>query len=151
MMEAKPAEPIMSDHRGRCLCGAVRYAVTGPLRPVVYCHCKMCRQTSGHFVAATACTLPQLSIEPSEHLKWYRSSPKAERGFCGQCGANLFWKPTSGTHVSIWAGTLADPTGLSSAGHIFVAEKGGYYTLDDGLPQFAGNASDDSLVPPPAA
>jgi len=40
--------------RGRCLCGAVRYELRGPLRPVVACHCNMCRRTSGHFAAATA-------------------------------------------------------------------------------------------------
>ena len=38
-----------------CLCKGVHYEVHGPLRPVVFCHCEMCRRTSGHFVAATAC------------------------------------------------------------------------------------------------
>lgn len=139
----------MADIHGGCLCGAVSYNVTGPLRPVVYCHCKMCRRTSGHFVAATACNLPQLSIRPSEHLRWYQSSPEAQRGFCGNCGSNLFWKPTSGTYVSICAGTLADPTGLAGAEHIFVEDKGDYYTLDDALPQFSRNAPGDSLIPLP--
>ena len=39
---------------GRCACGAVRYRVTGPLRPVVACHRETCRRTSGHLVAATS-------------------------------------------------------------------------------------------------
>ena len=129
----------MSGTEGSCLCEAVRYTVAGPLRPVVYCHCKMCRRTSGHFVAATACDLSQLTIHPSEHLRWYQSSAEAQRGFCGRCGSNLFWKPTDGTTVSIWAGTLADPTGLMGGEHIFVADKGDYYALDDGLPQYAEN------------
>ena len=133
----------MPGTHGCCLCGAVRYTVTGSLRPLVYCHCKMCRRTSGHFVAATACHSSNLTIQPSEHLKWYQSSSEAQRGFCGRCGSNLFWKPASGTDVSIWAGTLADPTGLVGAKHIFVADKGDYYTLDDGLPQFSHNAPGD--------
>jgi hypothetical protein len=137
----------MPDTLGRCLCGAVSYTVSGSLRPVIFCHCKMCRRTSGHYVAATACMLSQLTIEPSEHLRWYQSSSEAQRGFCGQCGSNLFWKPTSGAYVSIWAGTLADPTGLSGAEHIFVADKGDYYTLDDGLPQFSHNPPSASLAP----
>jgi hypothetical protein len=141
----------MAGTHGCCLCGAVSYTVTGPLRPVIYCHCKMCRRTSGHFVAATACNLSQLSIQPSEHLRWYQSSSEAQRGFCGKCGSNLFWKPTSGTHVSIWAGTLSDPTGLAGAEHIFVEDKGDYYTLDDALPQFNRNAPGDSLIPSPTA
>ena len=38
---------------GSCLCGEVAYEVTGPLRPVVNCHCLQCRKTTGHFMAAT--------------------------------------------------------------------------------------------------
>ncbi|MCG6858134.1 MAG: GFA family protein, partial [Salaquimonas sp.] len=39
--------------RGSCLCGAISFAVTGPMRPVVACHCNQCRKQSGHFFAAT--------------------------------------------------------------------------------------------------
>ena len=88
----------MSATRGRCLCGGVQFRVNGPLRPVVYCHCKMCRRTSGHILAATACALPHLSIDQSESLRWYESSAHAKRGFCSVCGSNLFWKPASGTY-----------------------------------------------------
>jgi hypothetical protein len=35
------------------------------------------------------------------------------------------------------AGTLNLPTGLEAKGHIFVAEAGDYYHIDDGLPQSA--------------
>jgi hypothetical protein len=131
---------IMSVVRGRCLCGGVEFGVTGPLRPVVYCHCKMCRRSSGHFVAATACAVPHLSIDRSETLRWYASSGVAARGFCGVCGSNLFWKPASGTHVSIMAGTLEDPTGLKAAAHIFVSAKGDYYSLEDGLARHGDGA-----------
>src|SRR5262245_23873659 len=32
------------DHKtGSCLCGAVRFDITGPLRPVIACHCTQCR------------------------------------------------------------------------------------------------------------
>jgi hypothetical protein len=138
----------MAVMNGRCLCGAVEFSVKGPLRPVVYCHCTMCRRASGHFVAATACAMPQLSIQPSEQLRWYQSSAQALRGFCSRCGSNLFWRPTSGPHVSIWAGALDDPTGLRGAMHIFVADKGDYYTLDDGLPQYRQDAPEERLSAP---
>jgi hypothetical protein len=34
------------------------------------------------------------------------------------------------------AGLFDHPTGLSGACHIFVADKGDYYGINDGLPQF---------------
>jgi hypothetical protein len=39
-------------HRGHGLCKSVQYEIHGPRRPVVYCHCQMCRRTSSHFIAA---------------------------------------------------------------------------------------------------
>jgi hypothetical protein len=122
---------------GHCLCGAVDYKVSGELRPVICCHCEQCRRTSGHFVAATACRPEQLTIVGEENIKWYRSSAAAERGFCQNCGSNLFWKPAHGGHWSIWAGSLDRPTGLQASQHIYVHMKSDYYELDDGLPQFA--------------
>ena len=117
---------------GGCLCGAVRYRVTGPLRPVIACHCTQCRKTSGHHVAATSA--PRDKVEVHGPVAWFASSETARRGFCPTCGSNLFWDGP-GTHLSIMAGTLDAPTGLSLAGHIFVADKGDYYNIADDLPQ----------------
>ena len=124
----------MSEKRGRCLCGGVQFSIAGPLRPVIYCHCILCRRSSGHFVAATACAMPHLTLHRSDSLQWYRSSQQAQRGFCRICGSNLFWRPDSGTHISIMAGTLDDPTGVRGVAHIHVHSKGDYYTVEDGLP-----------------
>ncbi|HVS77410.1 MAG TPA: GFA family protein, partial [Steroidobacteraceae bacterium] len=121
--------------RGRCVCGGVRFEVCGPLRSVIYCHCTLCRRFSGHFVAATACASEHLRLVCAGTLRWYRSSAIARRGFCGTCGSQLFWEPGHGDHISIWAGSLDAPTGLTAAKHIFVADKGDYYQIQDGLPQ----------------
>ena len=120
---------------GGCLCGAVRYRVDGPLRPVVACHCSQCRRTSGHHVAATSAPRGAVAIEGE--VTWFASSPEARRGFCGICGSNLFWDG-GGAGLSIMAGTLDGPTGLAMAGHIFVADRGDYYDIADGLPQAEG-------------
>ena len=122
---------------GGCLCRAVRYEVRGPLRPVVDCHCTMCRRTSGHFAAFTATRPGALVLIESEGLRWYRSSAAARRGFCEICGSSLFWEPASGDRVSIAAGTLDLPTGLETVVHVFVEDAGDYYEIGDGLPQRA--------------
>ncbi len=128
-------------HTGSCLCGEITYVVTGPLRPVVACHCVQCRKSSGHHVAATSCHRD--NIEVTGKVTWYQSSGTARRGFCGTCGSNLFWDG-AGVNLSIFAGTLDGPTGLKMAGHIFCADKGDYYELADDLPK--ADTSDPSLT-----
>ena len=131
-------EQTMADeiHSGSCLCGGVRYQVVGALRPVQYCHCSQCRKTSGNFVGATACARDDFRITCDETLSWYRASDIPKRGFCSCCGGNLFWNPDHGRHMSIFAGTLDQPTGLSADSHIFVDDKADYVSLNDGLNQY---------------
>jgi hypothetical protein len=83
----------------------------------------------------TSAPSANLELTASKPLVWYRSSAGAERGFCGACGSNLFWKQAGRDDISIAAGTLDSPTGLAVVHHIFVADKSDYYTIDDGLPQ----------------
>lgn len=120
---------------GGCLCGAVRYHVTGKLRPVIACHCSQCRRATGSYMTATAAMRDDLTIEGAENLTWFISSDTARRGFCRLCGSNLFWEGKDLPYVSITAGSLNGPTGLQLDRHIFVADKGDYYRIADGVPQ----------------
>ncbi|MEO0918167.1 MAG: GFA family protein, partial [Pseudomonadota bacterium] len=94
-------------------------------------HCAQCRKTSGHHVAATSAARDAMTIEGE--VTWYQSSTTARRGFCATCGSNLFWDG-QGSHLSIFAGALDPPTGLTLAGHIFCADKGDYYEITDAVP-----------------
>lgn len=123
-------------HDGGCLCGAVRYRVEGKLRPVVMCHCGQCRRWTGHFVAATAARLADFSLQREAELSWYRSSPKARRGFCGNCGSSLFWQGDDLDYIAILAGTLDGTTELTVAQHIFCLDRGDYYDIDPVVARF---------------
>ncbi|MCB2055113.1 MAG: GFA family protein [Geminicoccaceae bacterium] len=134
----------MNDERvieGGCLCGAVRYRVDGVLRPVVNCHCGQCRRTHGAFGPYTDCARADLTLLRDETLAHYRSSPDVRRSFCARCGSTLFWDRDGAPHISICAGTLDLPSGLSTAGHIYVADKADFYEIDDGLPRFEGSSA----------
>lgn len=117
--------------RGSCLCGNVSFVIDGDARPVVACHCTQCRKTSGHFVAATQVDVDKLHVEDGGSLTWFDSSAEAKRGFCGNCGSQLFWKMHSEDRISIMAGSLDGDTGLTIAKHIFTDTKGDYYPLPD--------------------
>ena len=120
---------------GRCLCGRVTLEIARLARDVVYCHCSQCRRQTGHFYAAADARDEDLVVGGEEHLTWYAASDEAKRGFCRHCGSALFWKANGSAKTSILAGCLDSPTGLDATAHIFVADKGDYYALDDGLAQ----------------
>jgi hypothetical protein len=103
---------------------------------VVYCHCSQCRKQTGHFYAATNVTDTGLDVEGEDNITWFQSSDFARRGFCRTCGSALFWKRQGATYTSVMAGLFDEPTDLSAACHIFVADKGNYYEIADALPQF---------------
>jgi hypothetical protein len=126
---------------GRCLCGAVRYEVRGPMRGVLQCHCEECRRWHGHVSASTAVRRADLVLVEERGLRWIdspRSAARARRGFCAECGSSLFWDPPGRDTISIAAGTLDSPTGLHVTGHWYVEQAGDYYDLpSDGLPRAA--------------
>ncbi len=121
--------------KGGCLCGAVRFEATGARATVNFCHCSQCRRVSGHHWAATRANLADFRLTQDEGLTWFRSSDWAKRGFCRHCGASLFYQLNDAGHIGIAAGSLDTPTGLTGGKHIFVADKGDYYDIADGLPQ----------------
>lgn len=119
-----------------CLCGAVCYAVTGPLRDIVNCHCSMCQKLHGNFGPHTKASKVNISITHSAGLAWFKTSEVARRGFCSECGSSLFWEPFKLDATGIIAGSLDDHVGLKTMGHIFVAEKPGFYEITDNCPSF---------------
>ena len=98
---------------GRCLCGAIRYAVRGELADVSDCHCERCRQFTGHYMAATSAELDDIDIQdPDSLLRWFFPVPEAGYGFCSGCGSSLFWQSTvNPDRRSICAGTLEHANG----------------------------------------
>lgn len=122
--------------RGRCLCGAVSYVVTGELRDVVNCHCERCRRFTGHHMAATSAAVVDLEVTGEEELRWF-AVPGAEYGSCRTCGSSLFWRSEEWPdHWSICAGTLEPPTGLRTVEAWWVSHASDYATRPD-LPEHA--------------
>jgi hypothetical protein len=115
----------------------VRFEVEGELKAPDACHCGQCRKQSGHFWASTDLPMSQVSLQGEDQVRWYQSSPKVRRGFCGTCGSFLFWQPIGQPRIAIAMGAFDQPTDTTLAMHIFTADKGDYYEIADGLPQNA--------------
>lgn len=122
-------------HKGSCLCGAVRFEVAGSLSGPDACHCTQCRRQSGHYWASTDVPRSALTVQGADAITWFPSSDKVRRGFCSTCGSVLFWDPIGKDWLGIAMGAFDPPTETRLAMHIFVAEKGDYYDIADGVPQ----------------
>jgi hypothetical protein len=127
--------------RGSCLCGAVRFEVEGALeKQPELCHCSQCRKQTSHAFAGVNVRRDALTVHGEDKVTWYQSSEKVRRGFCSACGSALFWNPgiEGYQYISIGMGAFEAPTGVRLAKHTFVAEKGDYYDITDGVPQSQG-------------
>jgi hypothetical protein len=123
---------------GRCLCGAVGFRVTGPLRDVMNCHCHRCRRFTGHHMAATSARTTDVEIsDVAGLLTWFFPVEQAGYGFCRRCGSSLFWTSTgSPDRLSICAGTLEPPTRLQTVEAWWASEASDYAVRPD-LPEHA--------------
>jgi len=128
-------------HKGSCLCGAVAFEIEAELADPIGCHCKQCRQQSGHYYSAVAAPKSAVRIAQDETLEWYRHTNIATRGFCAACGSTLFWRGDTDAYVMVAMGSLDGPTGLHLKDHYWVDFKGDYYQVADGLPQHQGGGA----------
>jgi hypothetical protein len=85
---------------GGCQCGAVRFRVAG-LGRASLCHCRMCQKAFGSIGGAlvTARGLQWTRGTP----KRFRSSNRAERGFCADCGTPLTFEAEGEVDIAIAA------------------------------------------------
>ncbi len=124
MSDAATAKPIT----GHCLCGAVTVTMT-PAKPhLEACHCEMCRRWCGSAYVAVQGD-DQVSFTGEEHITRYTSSDWAERGFCSQCGSNLFYCFTPSGSYSFLAGLFDDLGDMTLGEEIFVDEQPPYYSF----------------------
>ena len=83
---------------------------------------------SGHFWAASSVPIARFRLRADTSLRWFAASPIAERGFCADCGAFLFWKPGARDQISFAAGALDGATGLTIESDWFAVDAADYYT-----------------------
>lgn len=123
---------------GQCHCGAVAYEVTGEPVHGALCHCSDCRRCAGApAVGWTAFKSEQFALRRGVPVL-YRSSPKAERWFCGACGTGLYYinEAVLPGLVDIQTATLDDPNAFPPQAHIQMADAVGWEASLNELPRF---------------
>ena len=112
---------------GGCLCGAVRFEVTGEGGNPHSCSCRNCQQHTG------APTVAWVEFA-RDQVRWtgaagapatYRSSEYSSRAFCTACGSSIGAIDDAPT-VALLVGSFDDPTQAA-----FAPE---YHSFEDGRP-----------------
>jgi len=123
--------------KGGCLCGKIRYQISGRLFDASNCHCSMCRRQHG------AAFVTYADFNPDE-FKWlsgedlvriYEPLPGAGWCFCSQFGSSLAGTD-KGKITSITLATVEGDPGINPESHIFVGSAAEWYQINDDLPQF---------------
>jgi hypothetical protein len=123
---SRDSDNVDAVYTGTCVCGAISYSAS-KLGPLWYCHCDQCRNMTGHHMAAVQVDFENFTLRGEP--KWYYVSDVSRHGFCGDCGCQLFWRNDNNDYLSVTAGSLDNTAGLMLKGHVFTAEKGGYYKI----------------------
>lgn len=132
---------------GKCMCGAVKFSATAESPNVVACHCDMCRRWSaGPFLALECQTV---SFEGQENIGRIRSSDWAERGFCTNCGSNLFYHIVKSNDYQIAAGLFDDQSMLHMSLQVFTDSRPEFYEFSNETKMMTGADVFAMFAPPP--
>lgn len=121
-----------------CLCGDIRVTAGLPSRWVAHCHCTLCQRGAGAgFVtwagfAASGCEIN----DPHHRLRWFISSPGAERGFCEHCGSSLLFRSQRWPdELHITRANFTTALDREPQAHVFYDTHVNWIALADDLPR----------------
>lgn len=126
---------------GSCLCGKVKFEISGEPYSLSYCHCSRCRKAAGIYSAVLIGKAGDLRITHGEDFI-AKTDPgsdwKFERCFCRECGTSLGDLATGDIYV-VAASALDDDPGIRPSAHIHTASKPDWYEINDDLKKFEGD------------
>lgn len=140
----KPANTGKRLLAGKCLCGAVQYAVADEFVYAANCHCSNCRRATGSaFKPFAGIERAKLTVTQGRDrlLIYGDNKEKAHDAHCGVCGSLLYSLVRDGQYVHVTLGTLVDAPTIRPSCHIFVGSKAPWYTITDDLPQYEGHVA----------
>ena len=131
----------MATHTGGCLCGAIRYEITGEPVRAAHCHCDECRRATGSSFATVA-------FFKEEDVKVIQGTPKhffhpADSGntmtkeFCGNCGSQVLGAGSGSPGVrSVRVGTLDDASFVKPQMNLYTGKALPFTRLPDDTEHF---------------
>ena len=122
---------------GGCLCGAVRYRVSGAPSNSMICHCQTCRRAAGAPLVAWVTFFTRDFVLTKGQPGSFRSSESVRRTFCPACGTPLTYEHAdSPKSVDITTCSLDDPQAFPPTHHSWLSHDLAWVKSGDGLPAF---------------
>ncbi|HTM95817.1 MAG TPA: GFA family protein [Croceibacterium sp.] len=125
---------------GGCLCGAIRYRLTGPSLFVSQCCCKDCQKATGTgHTTIVGIHKDQLAIEgtPATYTNAGESGGSVTRHFCGTCAGRLYTSgDLPGDFIMVQAGSLDDPGAIAPQSVIYLKDAVSWDHFDPALPKY---------------
>lgn len=113
-------------HRGSCLCGQVKFEVTGDFESFFLCHCQYCQKDTGSAHAANlfSSTAKLNWISGQDEIQTYTlPDTRHTKSFCLKCGSATPAPQTEGQHLKVPAGILDTPLSQKPNAHIFMSSQ----------------------------
>ena len=133
-------------YNGGCLCGKVRFEISGEVQNIVYCHCSLCRKAQGSAFAANAnVNINEFKfISGEQELTGYESTPGQTKYFCKNCGSPIMSKTDAMPgKVRVRLGTIDSDINEKPRAHIFASSKANWEEITDDLPQYDSYAPEE--------
>lgn len=115
---------MSNKYQGSCLCGEVKFELSGDFQSFFLCHCTRCQKDTGSAHAANlfakANTLTWLQGESDVKTYQHLNSMHA-KSFCQKCGSALPTIAESINSVVVPAGSLDSPISIEPTAKIFVS------------------------------
>lgn len=115
---------MQTEHLGSCLCGAVRFRITGAFERFYLCHCSHCRKDTGSAHAANlfSSTAKIEWLSGQDQVSTFKLPQTRHRKcFCAICGSAL--PISSPTMLVVPAGSLDTQSSITPDANIFTASR----------------------------
>jgi hypothetical protein len=130
-----------SDIKGGCLCGAVRYIVSGVPMYQLICMCEQCQRLGGGFgFGSIVCLKENFFVEKgNDSLKDFiveGSDKGVVRRFCRNCGTHVTASNATHPVAAVSAGTLDNGELFAPQVAIWCQSKKSFHKLPDNIAEF---------------
>ena len=126
---------------GACLCGTVRFEISGKFESFFLCHCARCRKGTGSAHAANlfSSTAAITWLSGHDSIKTYRvPATRHEKSFCAECGSALPSVQSKGALLVVPAGSLDSAIEIRPDAHICFASRAEWDVRLEDIPKING-------------